>query len=73
MFFCVNKNVLSENLKEEFLEMKCSSTAKNNFEAMPLTNFREKYVHIYKNVDAVAIRTILPFSSTYMSENGFSS
>ena len=62
--FRLNKNILSENLQEEFLEMKCNFAAKNNFEAMSLTDFWGKYVHIYKNAGALAIRTIvhsLPF------------
>ena len=72
-FFRLNNNIFFKDLQEEFLEMKCNSIAKNNFKAMSLTDFREKYVHIYKIVGAVSIRTLLPFSSTYMSENSFSS
>ena len=51
--------------------MKCKSTAKNNFEDMPLTDFWEKHVHIYKSVGAVAICTLLSFASTYMSKMAF--
>ena len=43
--FVLNKEILSKDMQEEFLEMKCNSTAKNNFEAMLLTDFH-KYVHI---------------------------
>ena len=32
---------------------------KGNFEVMPLTDFWEKYVHIYKSVGAVAIRILM--------------
>ena len=50
---------------------------------MSLTIFRDKCVHIYKGVNsytytftvvicAVAIRSLLSFSSTYMCESGFS-
>ena len=35
-----------EELQEEFLEMKCNSTAKKNFEIMSLTYFWAKYVNI---------------------------
>ena len=52
--------------------MKCNSTAKDDFEAMSLNSFWAKYLHIYKNVGSVAIRTLLPFSSTYLCESGFS-
>ena len=57
--FYLNSNIIFKDLQEEFLKMKWNSTAKNNFEPMPLTNFWEKYVHIYKSVDAVAICTLL--------------
>ena len=70
--FRIKEDILSEELQEEFLEMKCNSNAKDDFEAMPLNNFWAKYLHIYKNVDSVAIRTLLPFSSTYLCESGFS-
>ena len=33
-----------------FLKMKCNSTAKNNIEAMLLTDLSAKYVHLYKSV-----------------------
>jgi len=62
--FRLNEDILPDDLQEEFWEMKCNSSAKDNFEAMPLTDFWSKYVHIYKRVGSVAIRTLLPFSST---------
>ena len=55
-----------------FLVMKCNASAKNNFETMSLIDFWVKYVHIHKSVDTVAIRTLLPFSSTYLRGRGFS-
>ena len=56
----------------ELTEWKCNSTVKDDFEAMSLNSFWAKYLHIYKNVGSVAIRTLLPFSSTYLCESGFS-
>ena len=70
--FRIKEDILSEELQEEFLEMKCNFNAKDDFEAMPLNNFWAKYLHIYKNVGSVAIPTLLPFSSTYLCESGFS-
>ena len=70
--FRIKEDILSEELQEEFLEMKCNSTAKDDFEAMSLNSFWAKYLHIYKNVGSVAIRTLLPFSSTYLCKSGFS-
>ena len=37
--FRPNKDIRSKNLQEKFLVMKCNPTAKNNFEAMSLTDF----------------------------------
>ena len=70
--FRINENILSDNLQEEFLEMKCNFTAKDDFETMSLNDFWAKYLPVYKNVGSVAIRTLLPFSSTYLCESGFS-
>ena len=42
--FRIKEDILSEELQEEFLEMKCNSTAKDDFEAM----FHQ---HIYVKVD----------------------
>ena len=53
------KNIFSEVLQEKFLEMKCNSIAKNNFEAMSPTDFRAKYLPIYKTVSAVTILALL--------------
>ena len=33
--FCVAEDILSDNLQEEFLELKCNSIAKDDFEVMP--------------------------------------
>ena len=70
--FQIIEDILLKELQEEFLEMKCNSTAKDDFEAMSLNNFWAKYLHIYKNVGSVAIRTLLPFSSTYLCKSGLS-
>jgi len=47
--FRLNEDILPDDLQEEFLEMKCNSSAKDDFEAMPLTDFWAKYVPIYEN------------------------
>ena len=33
--FCVAEDILSDNLQEEFLELKCNFIAKDDFEVMP--------------------------------------
>ena len=68
--FCINEDILSNNLQEEFLEMKCNSTAKDDFEAMSLNDFWAKYLPVYKNVGSAAKRTLLPFSSTNSTNTG---
>ena len=70
--FYIDMDILSNNLQKEFLEMKCNSTAKDDFEAMSLNDFWAKYLPVYKNVGSAAIRTLLPLSSTYLCESGFS-
>ena len=70
--FRIKEDILSEELQEEFLKMKCNSTAKDDFEAMSLNDYWAKYLRIYKNAGSVAIRTLFPFSSTYLCESGFS-
>ena len=70
--FRVAEDILPDNLQEEFLELKCNSTAKDDFEVMPLNDFWPKYMHIYKNVGSAALRILLPFSSTYICKSGFS-
>ena len=70
--FRTTEDILPDNLQEEFVEMKCNSTAKDDFKVMPLNKFWVKYMHIHKNVGRAALRTLLPFSSTYQCESGFS-
>ena len=65
----INKDILSDDLQKEFLDMKCNSTAKDDFEALSLTDFWAEYLHIYKNVGSMVIRTLLSFSSTYLCES----
>ena len=66
--FRLNEDILPNDLQEEFLEIKYNSTAKDDFETMTLTDFWAKYVQIYKRVGSVAVRTLLPFSSTFLCE-----
>ena len=69
--FSTTEDILSDNLQEKFLEIKCNSTAKDDFEHMSLNKLWAKYSHIYKNAVNAALQTLLPFSSTYLYENRF--
>ena len=68
----INEGILPDNLQEEFLEMKCNCTAKDDFEVMSLSELWAKYLNIYKNVGSTALQILLLFLSTYLCESGFS-
>ena len=55
------------------MELQSNSSAKDDFEEFLLDNFRTKYARMYTNVGGVALKTLIPFSSTYLCESGFSS
>ena len=69
--FRIKEDILSEDLQEKFLGIKCNSTAKDDFEAMSLDDCWAKYSRLYENVGSVAVCTLFPFSSTYLCESGF--
>ncbi|XP_064117635.1 protein FAM200C-like [Macrobrachium nipponense] len=57
----------------EAIDFKCDSSAKRDFETMKLEEeFWVKYLPMYPKVGEEALRVILPFSSTYLCEAGFS-
>ncbi|XP_063872067.1 LOW QUALITY PROTEIN: protein FAM200C-like [Scylla paramamosain] len=64
--------LLLESLQEEAINLKCDSSAKRDFETMKLEEFWVKYLPMYPKVGEEALRVILPFSSTYLCEAGFS-
>ena len=63
---------LPEKILEKFLELKCNSVSKGDFETMTLNDFWARYVHVYKNIGTVAMGILLPFSATYMYESSSS-
>ena len=66
-----HKNLLFHIYVRWLCKLKCDSTAKDDFEATSLNDFWAKYLRMYKNVGSVTIRTLLPFSFTYLCESGF--
>ena len=54
------------------LDMKCNSSAKDDFNRLSLEEFWLKYLAIYHNVSLLALRVIVRFSSTYLCEAAFS-
>ena len=59
-------------IQEEFLDMKCNSSAKDDFNRLSLEEFWLKYLAMYHNVSLLALRVIVRFSSTYLCEAAFS-
>ena len=53
--FRIKEDILSEDLQEEFLGIKCNCTAKDDFEAISLNDFWAKYSRLYENVGSVAV------------------
>ncbi|KAF2360117.1 hypothetical protein FHG87_009133 [Trinorchestia longiramus] len=70
--FNTDVELLLESLQEEAIDLKCDFSAKRDFETMKLEEFWVKYLPMYPKVGEEALRVILPFSSTYLSEAGFS-
>ena len=52
--------------------MKADSTMKDDFYLLKLEKFWIKQFHINPNVASLALQTLVPFSSTYLCEKGFS-
>jgi hypothetical protein len=62
----------SEDIREDYLEFKHDSSAKDNYQQITLENFWLKYLRVYLKTNERALRVIIPFSSTYICEDGFS-
>ncbi|XP_064485887.1 zinc finger BED domain-containing protein 5-like [Ornithodoros turicata] len=61
-----------DNCQDEFLELQTDSAAKDIFEGKPITEFWPLMCCSYPKVSEKALRTLLPFVSTYLCESGFS-
>ena len=66
--FAVDPDFVPSSIKEE-----SDSNARDDFETMSIQNFWVKCNKSYKAVSNVAFKVLLPFSSTYLCESGFSS
>ena len=63
---------IPEDKQDEFLELQHNSSAKDEIEAVEeLGDFWVKMLPIYPQLSNVALRILLPFSSTYMCEQDF--
>ena len=71
-FKCVVETI-PEDIQEEFLELVHDSFSKDEFQILSLSDFWAKMYSVYPIVSKQALKTIVPFSSTYLCESGFSS
>ncbi|XP_065675670.1 protein FAM200A-like [Hydra vulgaris] len=70
-FSCDVKNV-NEDSQEEFIELKNDTTAKDHFKITPLNNFWLKMRNSYPLCSTIALKALIPFSTSYLCEAGFS-
>ena len=61
-----------EAIQEEFIELTNDSFAKDEFHYCQLEEFWVKMQHCYPRMDIQALNILVPFSSTYLCECGFS-
>ena len=63
---------VSEAIQEEFIELTNDSFAKDEFHSCKLEEFWVKMQHCYPRIGIQAMNILVPFSSTYLCECGFS-
>lgn len=63
---------LPDAFQDQFLELKNDSSAKDMYEEKEISVFWSLIDQSYQKVAELAIRTLLPFVSTYLCEAGFS-
>ena len=61
-----------EAIQEEFTELTNNSIAKDEFHSCKLEEFWVKMQHCYPRIGIQALNILVPFSSTYLCEYGFS-
>ena len=61
-----------EAIQEEFIELTNDSFAKDEFYSCKLEEFWVKMQHCYPRIGIQALNILVPFSSTYLCECGFS-
>ena len=63
---------IPEAIQEEFIELTNDSSAKDGFHSCNLEEFWVKMQHCYPRIGIPALNILVPFSSTYLCECGFS-
>ena len=62
---------LPDSIQEEFLELINSTAAKEEFQNLSISAFWAKMSPIFPKTSEVALKVLIPFSSTYLCESGF--
>ncbi|KAM5251205.1 zinc finger BED domain-containing protein 5-like [Hipposideros larvatus] len=70
--FTVKVEDVSETAQKEFIELN-NDAARTDFSTMPVTKFWIKCLQSYPALSKTMLRLLLPFSTTYLCETGFSS
>ncbi|CAG4975310.1 unnamed protein product [Parnassius apollo] len=69
--FVVDVLQLPEEVQEEFLEKKADSSMKNDFHLLTFEKFWIKRLPVNSKLACLALRVLIPFSSTYLCEKAF--
>ena len=64
---------LSDECQDELLELINDSGAREKYQEKPLSHFWVGLKDLYPQTTETALRILIPFVSTYLSESGFSS
>lgn len=64
---------LPDEIQEEFLELRNNTAAKEEYQLLGISDFWAKMLPIFPQNSEFALKVLLPFSSTYLCERGFSS
>ncbi|CAH1999737.1 unnamed protein product [Acanthoscelides obtectus] len=67
-----NTIIRNYKVQEEFLEIKADSSMKDDFHLLTLGKFWIKRLPVNSTLASLALRILVPFSSTYVYETGFS-
>ena len=68
----ITMTIVSDDLQDEFFDLKNDSEARNFFLETTLAKFWCKMSKTYKNLSKFALSVLVPFASTYLYEAGFS-
>uniref|UniRef100_K7GEU5 DUF4371 domain-containing protein n=1 Tax=Pelodiscus sinensis TaxID=13735 RepID=K7GEU5_PELSI len=70
--FTTDVNSVPEDLQEELLDLKNDFVAQDMYQQSTIDKFWASVTGSYPNLSAHSVRFLLPFTSTYMCETGFS-